>query len=69
MSKSSQSAPDRIYSMVVKELNLPDPLPAQFGITLDSISDAYQYCINVGLTPKQAEQTIIKMWKNSITIT
>ncbi len=59
---------DSIYTKVLNELKLPNPIPEQFGITREAIRDAYNQCITYRLTHDQAEKLIIKMWKNSIQI-
>jgi hypothetical protein len=64
--QSADSTPDAIYDQVIKELGLPHPIPEQFGITKDSIQDAYYQCIKYNYTTQQAKDLIIKMWKNSI---
>lgn len=57
---------DAIYKEVIKDLALPDPLPEQFGITKDAIYDAYMQCINIGMTSIGAKETILQLWRNSI---
>lgn len=66
--QDNTTPPQRIYNKVIEELKLPHPIPEQFGITLQSITDVYLQCIDYNLTPEQAEDTILKMWKNSINI-
>jgi len=56
----------KIYDKVKQELGLPDPLPEQFGITPESINDAFLQCLKYNYTEKGAEELILKMWKNSI---
>ncbi len=57
-----------IYNAVIKELGLPKEIASQFNITEESINDAYQQCIQHSLSDKQAEELILKMWKNSVQI-
>jgi len=58
----------KIYDLVLSELKLPKEVASEFSITLDSINDAYMQCLTFKLNEKQAEDLIIKMWKNSVTI-
>lgn len=59
------TATRRIYEQIKKDMNLPDEAMKVLDITPEYIQDAYNQCLEKGLTHKQAERTLLNLWLNT----